>query len=171
MARILSNGVNRNRSWHIPIIFAETTTQHHTNDLTRDASMQRELNLKPEMQRVDIRCIDAQPSMTAAIRLCQQLSGLDDKKIVGKQGIVADVAQWSRITRSGQHYFPQDKLNAFMDLCHNEAPLIWLARSRGYELTPLETEMERRLRLEREKTDELERENMLLKKLLTGRME
>ncbi|WP_076787106.1 hypothetical protein [Burkholderia sp. b13] len=120
------------------------------------------------MQRVDIRCIDAQPSMTAAIRLCQQLSGLDDKKIVGKQGIVADVAQWSRITRSGQHYFPQDKLNAFMDLCHNEAPLIWLARSRGYELTPLETEMERRLRLEREKTDELERENMLLKKLLTG---
>lgn len=133
--------------------------------------MQRELNLKPEMQRVDIRSIDAQPSLTAAIRLCQQLSGLDDKEIVGKHGIVADVAQWSRITKSGQHYFPQDKLNAFMDLCGNEAPLIWLARSRGYELTALETEMERRLRLEREKTDELERENVLLKKLLTGKME
>ncbi|MEJ2767579.1 hypothetical protein [Mycetohabitans sp. B46] len=169
MACILSNG-HVEIGYGIPKIFPETTIQHETNDLTRDASMQRELNLKPEMQRVDIRCIDAQPSMTAAIRLCQQLSGLDDKKIVGKQGIVADVAQWSRITRSGQHYFPQDKLNAFMDLCCNEAPLIWLARSRGYELTPLETEMERRLRLEREKTDELERENMLLKKLLTGRM-
>ena len=133
--------------------------------------MQRELNLKPEMQRVDIRSIDAQPSLTAAIRLCQQLSGLEDKEVVGKHGIVTDVAHWSRITRSGQHYFPQDKLNKFMDLCGNEAPLIWLARSRGYELVPLETEMERRLRSEREKTGELERENLILKKLLMGKME
>jgi len=131
--------------------------------------MQRQLNLKPEMLRPDVRAIDAQTSMTAAIRLCQQLSGLDDKELVGKQGIVTDVAQWSRITKSGQHHFPQDKLNLFMDLCGNEVPLIWLARSRGYELTPLETEMERRLRIEREKTNELERENDLLKKLLTGR--
>lgn len=133
--------------------------------------MQRELNLKPEMQRVDVGSIEAQPSLTAAIRFCQQLSGLGDKEIVGKRGIVTDLAQWSRITRSGQHYFPQDKLNAFMDLCGNEAPLIWLARSRGYDLRPLETEMERRLRLEREKTDELKCENLLLKKLLMGNME
>lgn len=133
--------------------------------------MQAELRLKPEMQHVDVRAIDAQPTLTAAIRLCQQLSGLEDKEIVGKHGIVTDVAQWSRITKSGQHFFPQDKLNAFMDLCGNEAPLIWMARQRGYELVPLETEMERRLRMEREKTDELERENMLLKKLLTGKME
>ncbi len=133
--------------------------------------MQRELNLKPEMQRVDICSIDAQPSFTAAIRLCQQLSGLEDKEIVGKRGIVPDLAQWSRITRSGRHYFPQDKLNAFMDLCGNEVPLIWLARSRGYDLRPLETEMERRLCLEREKTDKLEYENLLLKKLLMGKME
>lgn len=123
------------------------------------------------MQLVDLRSIDAQPSMTLAIRLCQQLSGLEDKEVVGKHGIVTDVAQWSRITRSGQHYFPQDKLNKFMDLCGNEAPLIWLARSRGYELVALETEMERRLRLEREKNDELERENLILKKLLMGKME
>ncbi len=133
--------------------------------------MQRELNLKPEMQRVDVSSIDAQPSLTAAIRLCQQLSGLDDKEIVGKRGIVTDLAQWSRITRSGRHYFPQDKLNAFMDLCGNEAPLIWLARSRGYDLKPLETEMERRWRLEREKNDELKLELLVLKKLLMGDME
>ncbi|MCL2656122.1 MAG: hypothetical protein FWD62_01665 [Betaproteobacteria bacterium] len=133
--------------------------------------MQAELRLKPEMQHVDARAIDAQPSLTAAIRLCQQLSGLEDKAIVGQNGIVPDVAQWSRITKSGQHYFPQDRLNTYMDLCGNEAPLIWLARSRGYELVALETEMERRLRAEREKADELERENRLLKKLLTGKTE
>jgi hypothetical protein len=55
-----------------------------------------------------------------------------------------------------------------MDLCRNEAPLIWLARSRGYDLTPLETEMERRLRLEREKTDELEREKHAAQKAADG---
>ena len=131
--------------------------------------MQMRLNLKHGMQQLDTRVVDAQPTMTAAIRLCQQMSGLDDKEIAGKNGIVADVAQWSRITRSCQHYFPQDKLGALMDVCGNEAPLIWLARSRGYELVPLETEMERRLRLEHEKADELERENALLKKLLIGR--
>lgn len=133
--------------------------------------MQAALRLKPEMQIIDERVIDAQPSMTAAIRLCQQMSGLEDKEIVGRHGIVGDIAQWSRITRSGQHYFPQDKLCSYMDVCGNEAPLIWLARSRGYELVPMETEMERRLRVEREKSEELERENLLLKKLLTGRAE
>lgn len=133
--------------------------------------MQAALRLKPEMQIVDQRVIDAQPSMTAAIRLCQQMSGLEDKEIVGRHGIVGDIAQWSRITRSGQHNFPQDKLCTYMDVCGNEVPLIWLARSRGYELVPMETEMERRLRIEREKSEELERENLLLKKLLTGRAE
>jgi len=107
--------------------------------------------------------------MTAALRLCQQLSGLDDKEVTGKHGIVSDTAQWSRIIKSGQHFFPQDKLNSFMNICGNEAPLIWLARSRGYDLIPLESEMERRLRLEREKSFELERENEFLKKLQVGR--
>jgi len=130
--------------------------------------IQSELNVKPEMLKIDSRTIDAKPSMTAAIKLCQELSGIDDKNIVGKKGIVANTAQWSRI-KSGQHFFPQDKLNLLMDICHNEAPLIWLARSRGYELVELETETQRKLRIEREKAEELERENMLLRKLLTGR--
>ena len=120
------------------------------------------------MLQIDSRTIDAKPSMTAAIKLCQELSGIDDKNIVGKKGICTDTAQWSRI-KSGQHFFLQDKLNLIMDLCSNEAPLIWLARSRGYELVELETETQRKLRLEREKAEELERENILLRKLLTGR--
>jgi len=127
--------------------------------------MHPELNLKPEMARLDPNIVRAQPSMTAAIRLCQTLSGIDDKVLVGRSGIVGDVAQWSRI-KGGTHFFPQDRLNAFMDVCGNEAPLEWLALSRGYELVPLETETERRLRMEREKSAELERENALLRSLL-----
>jgi hypothetical protein len=56
-----------------------------------------------------------------------------------------------------------------MDLCGNDAPLEWLAHSRGYELRPLETETERLLRLQFERADKLETENRLLRTLLLGR--
>ncbi len=152
----------------------ESMTQHDTNVLchrisSRNMKMrQAESNLNPEMQVIDVRSIDAQPSFTKSLVLCQHLSGLGDKQIVGKQGIVSDVAQWSRV-RNGQHFFPQDKLNTFMNLCGNEVPLIWLARSRGYHLVPSETEITRRLRIEREKANALEYENLMLKKLLMSK--
>ena len=56
-----------------------------------------------------------------------------------------------------------------MDMCGNEAPLMWLANFRGYGLVVLQTESERRaeaaeiaLRSEREK-------NKLLTALLHGK--
>lgn len=131
--------------------------------------MQRELNLKPPMHSVDRRVMEAQPSLTAALRLCQPLCGLEDQEIGGKHGSVADVAPWSRLTRSARHDFAPDQLNALMDLRGNAAPLTGIARSRGYELVPLDTDMQRRLRVEREKSIELERENTLLRTLLTGK--
>lgn len=130
--------------------------------------MQQELIMKPEMMQVDAEVIDRQPSFTRSIALCQDLSGMEDKRFVGAKGIVSDKAQWSRIM-SGQHNFLQEKLNLFMDICGNEAPLIWLARRRGYELKPLESEMERRLRIEREQNEALAKENALLRKLITGK--
>lgn len=131
--------------------------------------MQLKLGMKPEMMQVDDQVIAAQPSMTKALMLCQQLSGLDDQQFVGgRSGIVGHLSQWSRI-KTGQHHFPQDRLGDYMDLCGNEAPLQWLARSRGYLLTPLESEMERRLRLERERVEKLQAENALLQNLLMGR--
>jgi hypothetical protein len=48
-------------------------------------------------------------------------------------------------------------------------PLIWLADRRGYSLTPLESEMERRERIQRERAEKLEAENALLKGLLVGK--
>lgn len=130
--------------------------------------MQLSLAAKPEMLPVPDRIIEACPSMTRAIVLCQELSGIEDKQLLGARGIVGDQAQWSRI-KSGQHFFPQDKLALYMDACGNEVPLLWLARQRGYELRPLETKTERELRLEREERQRLENENRLLRGLLVGR--
>lgn len=132
------------------------------------AFKQHDLALKPAMLDVDPLVIARQPTLTSAIILCQQLSGLEDKEIVGKNGIVKDQAQWSRI-KSGQHYFPQDKLNLFQDLCGNEAPLLWLNFSRGYQAVPLETETQRLLRVEREKIKQLEDENRLLRSLVVSK--
>lgn len=126
------------------------------------------LPMKPDMQPIDEKVIAAQSSLTKAIALCQQLSGIDDKELCGPNGIVKDVAQWSRI-KSGQHYFPQDKLGYLMDICGNEAPLLWLARDRGYRLEALETETQRQLRLSEEKRAKVEEENRLLRELIQGK--
>mgnify|MGYP003585291134 CR=1 FL=1 len=114
------------------------------------ASIQQALDIQPEMQKVDFSAVAAQPSMTKALILCQNLSGLDDKMFYGAKGVVSSQAQWSRIMGpAGQHNFPQDNLNLFMDIAGNEAPLLWLLHSRGYDLHSLrkrETETERKLR-------------------------
>lgn len=129
---------------------------------------QLSLSLKPDMLQVDDKIIDAQPTFTKAIVLCQQLSGLDDKELCGPNGIVRDVAQWSRI-KSGQHFFPQDKLLVYMDRCGNEAPLYWLTRRRSYLLQPMESELERQVRIEREGRIEAERKLAYAEELLRGR--
>ena len=82
---------------------------------------------------IDVEVISKTHSMTRAIALGQTLSGLEDKELTGDRGIVKDPARWSRI-KSGQHFFPQDKLNQFMDATGNEAPLLYLLHSRGYDL-------------------------------------
>jgi len=129
---------------------------------------QYELTARPDMQVVDPALIARQPSMTKALQLCQTLSGLDDKAFLGPGGVVKDGAQWSRIMGSGQHNFPQDSLNTFMDKAGNEAPLLWLLHSRGYDITSLrklETETERDLRLAREEIARLRAERDVERRL------
>lgn len=105
--------------------------------------MQMTLPMKPPMLGVDAQSIDRRPTFTSALVLCQEIGGMTPRQ-----------------------FFPQDRLCDFMDICSNEAPLIWLARRRGYELVPMETELERQLRVEREKRAELEQENRLMRQLL-----
>ena len=112
------------------------------------------LRLVRAAQAIDTALVVAQPSLLAAIKLCISLGGFEaDKQVYGALEI--DASHWTRIHR-GEAHFPVDKLPALMDLCGNEAPLIWLAYSRGYDTTSLrkrETETERALRQVQESLD------------------
>lgn len=127
---------------------------------------QFELPVKPPMMDVDLSVIDAQPTLTSAIVLCQSLAGLQDKELAGEGGIVKHTEQWSKI-KGGSGFFPQDRFLTYMHRCANEAPLHWLARRSGYELVPLESETQRKLRLAEEANERLQNENALLRGLIT----
>jgi hypothetical protein len=126
------------------------------------------------MQAVDPSLIYRQPTFTKALHLCQTLSGKDDAQFYGVGGVVKDQAQWSRIMgQAGSANFPQDKLNLFMDVAENEAPMLWLLHSRGYDITTLrhvETETERRLRLAVEALEAERVKNRVLVDALHGRI-
>lgn len=115
---------------------------------------------------VDAALVHRQSSMLAAIQLCLQAAGIADKEAHLALGI--DAGHWSRILRGDAH-FPLHLLGPLMDMAGNEAPLEWLANSRGYELRPLETELERQVREEQERNARLADENRMLRELLVGR--
>ena len=122
------------------------------------------LPLTAHVQPVDHALITRQSTMSKALHLCQTLSGKDDAQFYGTGGIVKDQAQWSRIMGPSSHNFPHEKLNMFMDIAGNEAPLMWLLQSRGYDLNSLhllESETEKKLRKSQE-------ENAALRRVLMG---
>jgi hypothetical protein len=135
--------------------------------------MQFEITSRPPMAAVDPALVAKQVSMTKALQLCQTLSGLDDAQFYGSGGIVESQAQWSRIMGPSNHNFPHDKLNLFMDKAGNEAPLLWLLHSRGYDigaLRKLETETERALRVERAAREKAEEKCRVLMEAIGGRV-
>lgn len=136
--------------------------------------MQHNLAISPPMQSVDYAYIVKQTDMTSALNLCQSISGKADKSFACKDGIVETTAQWSRILgESRSHFFPHDKLNKFMDVAGNEAPLLWLLHSRGYDLRSLrkkETETELALRLAREELEFERTKNRILIEAMNGRV-
>ena len=127
---------------------------------------QFELPMKPPMRELDVGMVTQQPTLTGAIMLCVHISGLDDRDLA--KALAIDPAQWSRI-KSGQAHFPQERMNRLMDICGNEAPLIWLASRRGYDLQAKLSLMEQKLATERNRADKLEEQNKLLRDLVTGR--
>lgn len=112
------------------------------------------LHLARAAQAVDPALVMAQPTLLGAIKLCVSLGGFEADKQVYR-ALDIDASHWTRITR-GEAHFPVDKLGDLMDLCGNEAPLIWLTHARGYDPASLrkrETETERALREAREQLD------------------
>ncbi len=101
-------------------------------------------------------------SLGAAIELCAKAGGFTfDKELQMELGV--DKAQFSR-WQSGSEGVVWPKLEKLMDVCGNDAPLLWMAYQRGFDLHSLrqrETETERQNRLLRE-------ENAALRRVLLG---
>ena len=97
-------------------------------------------------------------TLGGAIELCAKLQGFSlDKEL--QQALGVDKAQFSR-WHSGQEGVIWPKFTKLMDLCGNDAPLLWMAHQRGYDLHSLrkrETETERENRLLREENAALRR--------------
>lgn len=141
-------------------------SQPKSNELPSIEQGQLALSRRPESTGVSVDLVVRQKTLSGAIALCVQASGLDDKEVYLELEI--DAGHWSRIMKGGA-YFPLDKLNQLMDLCGNEVPLQWLAHSRGYGLVLLKSEAERRAEDAEARLAEALRMNELLKDLVSGK--
>lgn len=132
--------------------------------------MQEHLPLKV-MQAIDEKLIRQQGTLLAAIKLCISMAGFDSDKEVFLP-LEIDAGHWSRICKGDAH-FPVDKLTALMDLCGNEAPLLWLINARGYEPSSLrakESETETKLRVANETIQRLKLERSAEIRLMSEMM-
>jgi hypothetical protein len=107
------------------------------------------------------------PTLGRAIEYCAELAGYSyDKELEGalcKAGVKVDATQLTRWKQGGEG-IKWDKFCGLMDVCGNDAPLLWMAHARGFDvhsLRRLETETERENRLLRE-------ENAALRRVLSG---
>lgn len=129
-----------------------------------DESTQLSLTLPRKPLGVDIAVVRRLPTLSKAISLSAELAGLVNDKDQARV-LDLDATTWSLI-KDGKRAFPQDRYETMFDQFGNEVPLIWLADRRGYSLTPLESELERRLRLERERAEKAEATVELLRGLI-----
>lgn len=98
-------------------------------------------------------------TLGGAIGLCAKAAGLEPKEI--QSDLRMDKAQWSR-WESGAEGVVWPKFVALMDKCGNDAPLLWMLHSRGYDLGSLrrkETELEKRLREANERIAQMEHDH------------
>lgn len=102
-----------------------------------------------------------------AIEYCAELAGYDyGKELEGAlrdRGVKCDDTQLSR-WKKGEEGIKVEKFFGLMDVCGNDAPLMWLLHARGYDLASVrrrESETERQLRLALE-------ENAALRRVLQG---
>ena len=101
-------------------------------------------------------------SLGGSIELCAEAAGYAlDKQLAADMRV--DKAQFSRWT-TGTEGIVWPKLSALMDRCGNDAPVLWMLHSRGYDLHSIrkqETQTERENRVLRE-------ENAALRRVLLG---
>jgi hypothetical protein len=112
--------------------------------------------------------VQRKPSLGKALEYCAELAGYTyDKQLEGalkEHGCAIDKTQLSR-WHQGSEGIKWERFAALMDVCGNDAPLLWMLHQRGYDLHSVrrrETETERENRLLRE-------ENAALRRVLQGR--
>lgn len=103
------------------------------------------------------------PTLGKAIEYCAELAGYDYGKeletAMRQHGVKCDETQLTR-WKKGDEGIKVEKFFALMDVCGNDAPLLWLLHARGYDLSSvrrLETETERENRVLREEVAALRR--------------
>jgi hypothetical protein len=124
---------------------------------------------QPALITVDVPIgeIVRKPSLGKAIEYCAELAGYSyDKELetaLKKAGVSVDQTQLTR-WRQGVEGIKWEKFVGLMDVCGNDAPLLWMAHARGYDVGSLrrvESSVERENRLLRE-------ENAALRRVLKG---
>lgn len=107
------------------------------------------------------------PTLGKALEYCAELAGYSyDKeleKALNEHGVKVDNTQLTR-WRQGAEGIKWEKFCALMDVCGNDAPLLWMLHARGYDVGTVrrvETNVERENRLLRE-------ENAALRRVLKG---
>jgi plasmid maintenance system antidote protein VapI len=89
-------------------------------------------------------------NLGGAIGLCLKVAGFDmDKQLL--ETLKVDKAQFSR-WQAGTEGIIWEKFARLMDTCGNDAPLLWMAYQRGYDIKAM-----------RKRETELQRENRQLK--------
>lgn len=121
-------------------------------------NLQAELPLprRRQLVAIDPAAIQRLPSALAAIRLCVEYGGFQYDKEIYKP-LHVDAGNWTRM-KHGEMPFPFEKVKPLMDLCGNEAPLLWLAHQQGKGMHPLEDEKDRVIREQREEIVQLRQE-------------
>lgn len=101
--------------------------------------------------------IQRQADLGSAIALCMSLGGASHKVVEADLGLAAgQLTRWI----SGQEGIKWERLEGLMDLCGNDAPILWMNYRRGWDLHAMrrrETETERENRLLREENSALRR--------------
>lgn len=101
--------------------------------------------------------IAREKSLGGAIGLCAKAAGFEGKQV--QDFLKLDKAQFSR-WEGGTEGIVWHKLAALMDVCGNDAPLLWMCHARGYDLHAMrkvESEVERENRQLREEVAALRR--------------
>lgn len=106
--------------------------------------------------------ISREATLGGAIELCAKVAGFDFDKTL-QLALRVDKGQFSR-WQNGQEGVKWPSLQRLMDHCGNDAPVLWMAYARGYDLHAMrkrETELEKANR-------QLREENAALRRVLVG---